>query len=167
MLYDSDRPQMETLDKHFRKLTETVFKKHGFAQGDVVSNWALIVGNTLATLSTPERIRWPRGSDERQGGTLHVKAQAGRGLDVQYAAPAIIEKVNQFLGYGAISAIKMTQGGLAAPPDTKPAEATPSSDLIHQLKSVEDPVLKSALARLGAGISAEKPRSPQAKKPVA
>jgi hypothetical protein len=155
---------METLDKHFRKLTATVFQKHGFAQGDVLASWPQIVGNTLATISRPERIRWPRGSDEPQGGTLHLKAQTGRALDVQYATPQIIEKVNQFLGFNAIATVKVTQG-------TVSATATPRLHLqpvdTPALATVTDPDLKAALARLGAGVAAENTRSPQAKKPVA
>jgi hypothetical protein len=155
---------METLDKHFRKLTQPLFKKHGFAQGDVLASWPQIVGNTMAAICRPERIRWPRGSDETQGGTLHLKAQMGRSLDVQYATPQIIEKVNQFLGFSAISAVKVTQGPL---PTAEPhITATTQVDL-PQLETVKDSDLKSALARLGSGVLAQNPRSPQAKKPVA
>jgi hypothetical protein len=162
-----DTPQMETLDKHFRKLTETVFKKHGFAQGDVLSHWPQIVGHVLASISVPDRIRWPRGTEDKQGGTLHIKAQAGRALDVQYAAAAIIEKVNQFLGFAAISAIKVTQGTLPAAQAEKPTSDPSTQAVLGRLSQVEDPELKAALARLGAGISAQNPRSPQVKKPVA
>jgi hypothetical protein len=153
---------METLDKHFRTLTQAVFKKHGFAQGDVTAHWPQIVGDTLAHLCVPERIRWPRGED-KQGGTLFLKAQAGRALDVQYASAAIIEKVNQFLGYQAIATIKVSAAHSIAAPAEKPIATAPTPEILAQIEPVADPVLKSALARLGAGVTAENARSPQPK----
>ena len=155
---------MQTLDKHFRKLTEPVFKKHGFAQGDVLSQWPSIVGADIALIALPEKIRWPRGQEEKQGGTLTLKVQAGRGLDVQYAAQSIMEKVNAFLGYQAVTGLKVQQSH-DFQPRTKPVRLAPAPDaaVLAQVSPVADPELQSALARLGAGISASTQRSPQAK----
>ena len=155
---------METLDKHFRKLTGPVFQKHGFAQGDVLSHWPTIVGAQIAAITMPEKIRWPRGQEEKQGGTLHLKVQAGRGLDVQYASAAVLEKINGFLGYQALSAIKLIQDHNFQPQvkATRPVPA-PTASVLARVAPVSDSDLKAALARLGAGISAPAPRSPQAK----
>lgn len=155
---------MQTLDKHFRKLTEPVFKKHGFAQGDVLSHWPTIVGGQIAAIAIPEKIRWPRGQEEKQGGTLTLKVQAGRGLDVQYAAQAIMEKVNAFLGYQAVKALKIQQSH-DFQPRLKPVLITPSPTpaILAQVAPVSDPDLQAALARLGAGVLTSLQRSPQAK----
>jgi hypothetical protein len=155
---------METLDKHFRKLTAPVFKKHGFAQSDVTAHWPQIVGEQTAAISTPERIRWPRGMEDKASGTLFLKVQAGRGLDVEYAAAGIIERVNRFLGYQAVSSLKVTQAHdfrKAAKRQVRPPEATPA--VLAQVSTIEDTELQLALARLGAGVSATTQRSPQAK----
>jgi hypothetical protein len=155
---------METLDKHFRKLTGPVFKKHGFAQSDVTSHWPQIVGEQTAAISTPERIRWPRGMEDKASGTLFLKVQAGRGLDVEYAAAGIIERVNRFLGYQAVSALKITQSHDFQKVTKTKSQAIPASDVVlSQVSGVQDPELQLALARLGAGVSAARSRSPQAK----
>jgi hypothetical protein len=155
---------MQTIDKHFRTLTAPVFKKHGFAQGDVLANWPQIVGEQAAAISSPEKIRWPHGKEAKSGGTLQVKVRAGRGLDVEYAAAGIIERVNQFLGYQGVVALKVVQSH-----DFKPSRKTarsipvPGPDVLARVAPVADPELQAALARLGAGLSTLTPRSPQAK----
>jgi hypothetical protein len=149
---------METLSKHFRVLTKAAMGSHGFAQADILGQWDAIAGERLAGLCKPERIKWPRTNDQR-GGTLTLQAQAGRALDVQYAIPALKERVNQFFGYEAISAIKVVQGHDLAPPAPKPAPSSTFSDdtISADLSSISDPELKAALARLGQSLK----RSPQ------
>lgn len=155
---------METLDKHFRKLTEPVFKKHGFAQSDVTAHWPQIVGEQTAAISTPERIRWPRGMEDKASGTLFLKVQAGRGLDVEYAAAGIIERVNRFLGYQAVASLKVTQAhDFRKVVKTKTIALEPTPAVLAQVLTIQDTELQLALARLGAGVSAALPRSPQAK----
>jgi hypothetical protein len=155
---------METLDKHFRKLTAPVFQKHGFAQAELVARWPDIVGAQIANVARPEKIRWPRGADEKTGGILHLKVQAGRGLDVQYATHSILERVNRYLGYQAVQTLKILQ--THEPIKTGKTKLTvlePSPQILAQVSPVEDPDLQSALARLGAGVLAARQRSPQAK----
>jgi hypothetical protein len=155
---------MQTINKHFRTLTEPVFKKHGFAQGDVLAHWPQIVGEQAAAISSPEKIRWPRGAEAKTGGTLHVKVQAGRGFDVEYAAAGIVERVNQFLGYQGVTSLRVVQSHDFRPSvkvSRKAPEPTP--DVLARVAPITDADLQAALARLGAGVSTLTPRSPQAK----
>lgn len=157
---------METLGKHFRVLTEAAFKRYGFAQGDVVANWAEIVGDDLAAHSAPERIRWPKQSGEHtqmQGGTLCIRAAPGRALELQYEASRIIGRINSFFGYAAIAKVKVTQ---SAAPFERPAKRPelPEKPLCEQsLATLEDEGLKAALTRLGRGVAGASRSSPQDK----
>jgi hypothetical protein len=148
---------METLGKHFRSLTEAAFKSHGFAQADVLARWPEIMGEAIAAAARPERIRWPRsaGGGQMQGGTLFVKAMAGRGLEVQQSVPLIIERINRFLGYGAIMAVKIQQSHEM--PEAQPTRPAPAA-LSEPPQGIAEPELASALQRLGGGVHA---RSPQ------
>jgi hypothetical protein len=108
---------MERLDKHFEKLTKASFARYGFAYGELMARWPDVVGETLAQYCEPERIKWPRGSGEnaqKLGGTLIIRAEPGRGLDLQYQTHQIIERINQFYGYGAITSIRIMQGHVTA-----------------------------------------------------
>lgn len=157
---------METLSKHFREITKAAFARHGFAQADVVANWEAIVGSDLAKVSAPERIRWPRGAGEeaqKQGGTLIIRAAAGRALELQYEASRITGRINSFFGYGAIAAIKVMQSQQPAASSAGPP-ALPEKPVCEQsLASLDEGPLKAALERLGRGVAGLSRSSPQGK----
>lgn len=156
---------METLSKHFREITKAAFARYGFAQADVVANWNAIVGEDLAAVSAPERIRWPRGAAEearRQGGTLVVRAAPGRALELQYEASRIIAAINSFFGYGAVAHLKVMQA-VELGTGRRTAPALPEKPVCEQdVERVEDASLRAALARLGRGVARAK-SSPQGK----
>lgn len=164
---------METLGKHFGSLTKAAFERFGFAQGDLLSNWAAIAGEQAAENCRPEKLKWQRGSEGSArgatllGATLVVRAAPGRALDVQYQAPKIIERVNQFFGYAAVGAIKVMHGTDALYEPRRERKAVqPDDQTLARVANVEDPQLQDALAMLGANIRQNgKPagRSPQVK----
>jgi hypothetical protein len=148
---------METLSKHFRILTEAAFKSHGFAQADVLARWPEIVGEAIAAAARPERIRWPRSASggHLQGGTLFIKAMAGRGLEVQQSVPLIIERINRFLGYGAIMVVKIQQSHEI--PEASTAKPAPAA-LSEPPQGIAEPELAAALQRLGGSVTAGSPQ---------
>ena len=157
---------MHSLDKHFRSLTGGIFQRHGFAQADVLSHWPDIMGPELAKLCLPERIRWPQKGElgNHRGATLSVKAFAGEALSVQYAAPQMIEKLNSFLGHGAITKIKISPSYLVRKAKVRPQAVTEiSTSLQQQLSTIRDDDLQLALLRLGTAMAYKSPVSPQAK----
>ena len=158
---------METLDKHFRALTKAAFDRFGFGQGELVARWPEIVGEGVAAYCEPEKIRWPRAAGEaarRAGGTLHITALPGRALDVQYEAPRLIERINRFFGFAAISNLKITQGPLTRKSAAEPAALPPApARLTAPIHAVGDTALEEALTRLAAGVASRPPSSPQGK----
>lgn len=158
---------MESLTKHFRNITRAAFARHGFAQADVVTNWNEIVGEDLAAISAPERIRWPKGAGEeaqKSGGTLVIRATPGRALDIQYEASRIIGRINSFFGYGAVAALKVVQAGALLQKPPAPARHVLQISIDNQeLAAMEDGQLKAALERLGQGIAMASKSSPQDK----
>ena len=158
---------METLSKHFRDITRAAFARHGFAQGDVVGHWAEIVGEDLAAFSAPERIKWPRQHGEaarKTGGTLVIRAAPGRAIDLQYAGPRIIARINSYFGYGAVTQIKVMQAvelAPARPGRLDPEQVKPVPD--QTLDELDEGPLKAALTRLARGVAAARRSSPQGK----
>lgn len=149
---------MQTLDKPFRDLTQAAFARFGFAYGELLSQWAAIVGETISEVCKPERISWPRQAGEtrqRQGGTLVLRANPGRALELHYETPRLIERINAFYGYGAIAAIKIRQA--SAPGTTPFSRREPtlapaqSVALGAELAGIDDEALRAALHRLGTG----------------
>jgi hypothetical protein len=143
---------METLNKYFSTIAKPAFQRHGFASEQLAAQWSLIVGDVVSKVARPDKIKWPaQGGSQKQGGTLTIKAQAGRALEVQYEIPRIIEKLNQYLGYGAISAIKVVQTA-ELPELPKPAKRPMSQEAKAawnvQFAAIEDEGLRTALANL-------------------
>jgi hypothetical protein len=152
---------MESLAKHFRVLTTVAFTRFGFAYAELLTQWQVIVGEDIASVCEPERIRWPRNSPDKHGGTLILRVAPGRALDVQHETARIAERINSFYGYGAIASIKIVQAPLTrkpAPPARPEVDGARLEALDVRLQSVTDPALRAALKRLGEGAFAARPQ---------
>lgn len=155
---------METLDKHFRTLAKAAFVRHGFASEQLISQWGVIAGEEFAAFSVPDKIKWPRSNsetDRKFGGTLIIRAAAGRALELQYAAPRLIERVNQYLGYGAISTLKIVQGHLKQRmprPEAKPMKPEAALAWAEKMDEITNEDLKAALSRLAAHAAPNGPK---------
>jgi hypothetical protein len=148
---------METLVRHFRDLTRAAFARHGFAYGELLAQWPEVVGRELAQFCEPERLRWPRGQQDatrKLGGVLTIRAIPGRALDVEYDAPRIIERINGFYGYAAVSDIKVTQS-----PFHRPTAQHRDGAQGYDVRSGQARDLESALSRLGAAVKAQRDAS--------
>ena len=151
---------MDRLDKHFRKLTRPVFSRYGFAYAEVLGQWAAIVVEELGQVSVPERIRWPRatgssGDGVKRGGTMVLRVAEGRALEFQHMVPRIMERINGFYGYEAITALKILQGPVTPPAAAKrqPAPEIDPQVLGDQAEAIHDEALRAALLRLGTAVS--------------
>ena len=149
---------MKRLDKYFKQLTKAVYERHGHAYGELLAQWPAIVGERLAQHTSPERVKWPKQAPSplKYGGVLIVNVEPGFALEVQYEAPRLIERVNGYFGFGAVSAVKIVQRRVAGKPLPSPSmrALTPSEagEIDERLAGIGNRGLKDALARLGAGV---------------
>ena len=131
----------------------TTFKRFGFVQGAVVSRWPEIVGDRYARVSTPESIRFPAG--KKAGGTLTLSVEGAHAPLMQHLGPLIIERVNRFFGYEAVSRIAFRQGR-AAKSETRvqrPVSAELPKDLGEGLRRIADPELRTVLESLAGKLA--------------
>ena len=157
---------MDSLDKHFRQITQPVFERFGFAHGELVAQWAAIVGEDLAGRCSPEKMAWPKGraggQRHNEGATLTVKCDPGAGLALSYETDRIAERVNAFYGYRAVATVKVVQGARhkAGPARTKPLE--PPAEVVKavdaRVDAITEPDLKAALTQLGQAALAKAAR---------
>ena len=138
------------------RLTAPVFGRRGFAQGAVVNEWAAIVGVHLAAHTAPEKIIPAEGG--REEGTLHLRVDSGAlAIELQHLEPQLIERVNGYFGYRAVSRVKLAQGPLPRRRE-KPGTATRDLDLFEEkdlasrLDGVDDTDLRAALESLGRAV---------------
>lgn len=151
---------METLNRHFREIAQAAFQRHGFASAELAAQWPAIAGDSVAAISAPGKISWPRANDksaQKQGGTLTLNAAQGRALELQYATPRIIERVNQFLGYRAITAIKVIQSDFSPQVASKPQAPAPAPAWEETLAAIAEPELQAALRRMAAHAAPKGP----------
>ena len=129
------------------------FKRFGFIQGAVVSRWAEIVGERYAKVSTPESIRFLAG--KRSGGTLTLAVEGAHAPLLQHLGPLIIERVNRFFGYEAVSQLAFRHGRAdkSKPKPQRPVSAALSKELGEGLRQIADPELRAVLESLAGKLA--------------
>jgi hypothetical protein len=133
------------------RVTAPVIKKHGLAQARVLTEWAAIVGRTYAERSLPERLL----RDRNREGVLRLRVPGVWALEFQHLAPLIIERVNAYLGYAAVSRLVLVQGPLPArrpPPKPRPLPELSDDRHLAALAAIGDEDLRERLTRLGRAI---------------
>jgi hypothetical protein len=145
------------------KLTRTAFEKFGFSTVALITDWAQIVGPTLAQTTTPDRIRWPKTVGQeavggragpRAGATLHLSVEPARALDVQYKSQLIIDRINAYFGYRAVADLRIVQANVmpaAAMPPVRNVSRPPVA-LDPVVGTIADEGLRLALERMQQGM---------------
>ncbi|MCP5073450.1 MAG: DUF721 domain-containing protein [Rhodobacteraceae bacterium] len=134
-------------------------EKRGFAETRLLTHWAEIVGEAVAKIAQPLKVKYTR---QGLGATLTVLCNGANAPMLQMQLPSIIERVNACYGYSAISRIQITQSaptGFAEPTATYDAKskkpemtAGAKQKLETTLSDVADEGLRKALANLGENI---------------
>ena len=147
----------QALGKSISKLIQVSFSKRGFVDGEILHRWPTIIGEMLAKASHPEKIIYSKGRNGN--GTLQLRVgNSGLALDIQHMEPMILDRINAYFGYRAISRIKIIQAPLPTQkeqPNYKPRVLTEAEkkSLDQQLSTLGDPKLKNALKSLGESVT--------------
>lgn len=137
------------------RIAGRAFRRRGFSETRVVTDWPEIVGAELARGVTPERLSFPRG--QQAGGTLHLRASGPLALELRHLEPLVIERINRYFGYGAVARLAIVQGPVSVPrrrrpPARRELDADESKALEKRLESIEDADLRRSLDRLGRSV---------------
>ena len=137
--------------------------KFGAGSGDLKSRWREIVGESLAARSEPVKLVKLRTG----GATLELRVAGPVAALIQHQAPLILDRLNLYLGEGAVARLRIVQGPLtrtaarAAAPIRRarpPLDAAAERQLADDLATTPDGPLKAALLRLGREVLRERPR---------
>ena len=75
---------------------------------EILSGWTGIVGDQLSQFTLPQKISFKK--NERTNGILELLVLSGAfALEVKQREPQILEKINTFFGYEAITKLKIIQ----------------------------------------------------------
>ena len=133
-------------------------EKFGRGQDDLKTRWKEIVGEALAGRSEPVKLVKSRTG----GATLELRVAGPVAALVQHQAPLILDRLNLYLGPGAVAKLRIVQGPLSKPPTAAaaapkrrtraPLDAAAERELTAGLAETPDGPLKDALLRLGREV---------------
>jgi len=131
---------------------DPLLRKRGLARAELIRWWPEIVGPRYAGVTAPQRISWPR-TGEGRAATLVIHVDPAVALPLSYELDGVRDRLNGFLGFRAVGAIRLVQHPFPAPREEKPRAADPQVEarLAPRLAGVEGP-LRDALANLGKAI---------------
>lgn len=135
------------------------FEEHGFPSAAILTDWQAIAGADLASFTQPERLTWPRGADDARegaanGGTLILRVDGPRALEVQHVTPQLLERVNRYFGYGAVARLRIVQAPVRRrTPDPGPPPEPAEAPLTDAIGAIGDRGLQRAVGRLGARLA--------------
>jgi hypothetical protein len=129
-------------------------RRRGFAEASLLADWIVIVGPALARRCRPLRVDHAPG--KRRGGTLLVQASGAVAIEIQHAAPQIVERINTYFGFPAVRQLRLLQMPLRppAPPAPRPRPLGPDEEaaLAARVTGVADGELREALLALGRAL---------------
>lgn len=142
-------------------LLKKLDERFGSGPQALQARWREIVGEAIARRSEPVKLVKPRGGGPQ---VLEIKVDGPSAAVVQHQAPEILERVNLFLGSGAVGKVRIVQGPLRAPAAARaspgavrrsraapPLDAAEEARLEAELQSVPEGPLREALRRVGRG----------------
>lgn len=145
---------------------EPVCAKRGFATADLISAWSDIVGPRYARSTQPEKLTWPRRDQTNapSGATLVVRVDAGMAIYLQHEVSLVLERVNGFLGFGAVKTLRIVQGPVVphdAPAPLPEARLSKAAEgaIADTMSDLPEGPLRDALERLGRGVYSAVERS--------
>jgi hypothetical protein len=134
------------------QLLDPAARRRGLAEAKLLTEWPTIVGPALAARCQPIRLA---KSTDRQSGVLVLHVAGTAALELQHSELQILERINGFFGYPAVSRLRLLQ---APPPrsrlrPTAPVHRSVSDaeeiELAQVVRDIRDPGLRAALHGLG------------------
>jgi hypothetical protein len=145
-------------------MLDPIARARGFATTALLTEWPSIVGAELASFTLPDKVIWPRRTDDgdapppqsawrADGAILVLRVEGPRAIELQHRSDQILERLNVYFGYRAIAQLRFLQAPIsrvkqapvAAVPACEPDEASIPA-------AISDSFLRQALARLGASL---------------
>ncbi len=157
-----DNKRVNTTVSLLRK-SQPIFKKllskNGINDFRIITMWNQIVSEELSIVSRPKKITYKRGS--KGNATLHISVVGAYATEISYMDGLIIERINSFMGYSAISSVKIHQDFNIKLDEVNFEKSNIKIEescekLDNMLSNIQDKELKKTLKNLGRHIVKEK-----------
>lgn len=146
-------------------LTKDIFGKKNLLFGKMLAQWTEIAGADVAARTVPLDLKFQRpkkGSKEAGKAVLHLAVQSAYALELSYQKNLLIERLNMFFGYSAISDIKIVQNSEVMnnkkhkPPLLRPVPLAEQQKIDQLVGGIQENDLQTALKNLGKAIASRK-----------
>ena len=130
-------------------------RRRGVAEARLLTEWPAIVGPELASRCQP--IRLSKSTGWWDGGLLVLHAAGTAALELQHSEPQLLERINGFFGYRAVSRLRLIQAPLRASgrpgrPAPRALSEAEEAEVADAVRAVTDAGLRTALASLGRAL---------------
>ena len=89
------------------KIVDKNIKEKNFLEVSLIKKWREIIGDNIAKFCWPIKIIF--SGIKNSNGLVFLKTKRGRSMEIEFKNEEIIEKLNQYFGYKAISKISVVQ----------------------------------------------------------
>lgn len=142
-------------------IIEKALAERGISEAVLISDWAAIVGERVASYARPIQLQWAPRAPKRNpeapatAATLVLRIEGAFALEAQHSAASILARVNGHLGWRCIERVAFRQGPLPEPSTKRTGPPPPPSreaeaEARRTAATIEDMELREALTRLGA-----------------
>jgi Uncharacterized protein conserved in bacteria len=125
------------------RVVSPAVKKRGFLNGRILLEWEQIVGPKFSQFTKPIKVFFRPGY--RRYGVLHLAVSPSFALLVDHAKDLIIEQINSYFGYQAVSSLMLKQVPFTTP-------LAPSSRPLTKLDEEESAMTDGAPASVSDAI---------------
>jgi hypothetical protein len=134
------------------RVLDPAARRRGLAEAKLLTEWSTIVGPGLAARC--HAIRLSRRTD-RFGGILLLHVAGAAALELQHSEPQILERINGFFGYDAVSRLRLIQAPLPRraarrlTPVIRSVSDAEEIAIAGAVRDIRDPGLRAALQSFG------------------
>ncbi|WMT87865.1 DciA family protein [Pelagibacterium sp. 26DY04] len=139
-------------------MLDPALRRRGFANRELIVNWASIVAAPWDRATLPDKLVWPRKDrPDPEGAVLYLRCLESHKVMLPHEAPAIAMAINRYFGYLLIRSVRLSLNPLSLPqapagPARRELSAQAKGRITEQTRDIEDPELRAALEKLGRGI---------------
>ena len=149
----------KTIGDSLKKINRDISNKYGKIEYLIIAKWPKIVGQFFANHSEPNKIsRIPDGENDTgdviYSNYLHINVSPVAAVEFQHFKDKIIEKINSYFGYKAISNIRLKQNFIPKKNYTKQQNSNKNISLDKlEIKNINNKELEKSLEKLNQSIN--------------
>lgn len=143
------------------QLVDPIYASKGLSSSALIAAWPDLAGSSFVDCTMIETIKWPyqrsNGDPSYQGGILVIRVDGPKAVYLQHEEQQIIQRVNQFFGFSAITRLKITQGPISRTKKIARKKLPQLSErqekkLRDCIGGFDDPNLNEAVLKMGRGV---------------